>query len=91
MVGPTRVDGLVEVQARSLRVKVTATNPRADGAPEDELVISPSFFFTSPLPGKFPGTQLCQQVFKQAAQRGRQQGWMLKPRREVVFVQHVLV
>ena len=38
---PTRVDGLVEVQARSVRVKVTATNPRADGAPEDEIAISP--------------------------------------------------
>ena len=35
MVGPTRVDGLVEVQARSLRLKITATNPRADGAPKD--------------------------------------------------------
>ena len=45
MVGPTRVDGLVEVQARSLRVKVTVTNPRADGAPEDEIAIFPIFLF----------------------------------------------
>ena len=31
------------MQARSLRVKVkvTATNPRANGAPDDELAISP--------------------------------------------------